>query len=253
MAKKRREEEEKEANNERWLLTYSDMITLLLVLFIVMYTMSTVNSAKFKAMAEQMGQAFGGTIDLPKIGMPPGKTKGTGGSAETPHPTASSTQGNATVKDQFQKVYQLLKQNVAAKGYQNKIIIDRGDSFILIRFKDSVLFYSDSAKMRADGVVILKYISDTLVSINSLIKKIQIEGNTAMIGPDDKYKLFAWQLSADRAIAVLTYMVQKSELTQDKMTIAGFSHYNPIASNATEAGQAMNRRVDVKITQVDEK
>jgi chemotaxis protein MotB len=249
---KHHDDDEKETNNERWLLTYSDMITLLLVLFIVMYTISTVNAQKFKSLSVQMGEAFGGKTVMNQIGMPPENTRvpsTIASSTPSSSSTSASDGADSDRKKQFEIIYNIIKENLSKMGYQDKIDVQRGDLYILIRFKDSVLFYSDNYTMKDEGLTILKYIGQTLITINPLIDKIQIEGHTANVG-ETISNVFEWQLSANRAIAVLKYFIQEDGLPQSKMSIAGYSHYIPIATNDNESGRSQNRRVEVRITQV---
>ncbi|OJU16836.1 MAG: hypothetical protein BGN88_08155 [Clostridiales bacterium 43-6] len=257
---KRHEEHEKEPNHERWLLTYSDVITLLLVLFIVMYTMSTIDSKKFKAMAENMGAAFNGdTRSGLGGGMTPDGTAVSGTNKNntvyfpttSPLKSGSKTSNDIKTPQNFDEVYGMIKDTINKNGYSNDIVVEKADSYILLRFKESVLFYPNQSNMKPDGVSILVNITKTLNSVKDVIEKIQIEGHTAKVSEESNDNFTAWQLSADRAIAVLRYMVQQSGLPQSKMSIAGYARYSPIASNDTEAGRAQNRRVEIKITQVN--
>ena len=244
-----RSDEESEGNNERWLLTYSDMITLLLVLFILMYAMSTVNSQKFKTLAKEMGKAFGGETELAGVGMP-SVNSSIRGEIPNPSPAPNSLLNNPTKVDAFQNVYEKIKKSVEDQGYQDKIVIEKGDSYILIKFRDNVLFFGDSYAIRPEGLIILRSICDTLVSVSNLIQVIQIDGHTAKIGNDNPNNFFSWELSSNRSISVLKFMAQDGGLPQSKMSIAGYADNVPVASNDTEEGRAMNRRVEVKITKV---
>jgi chemotaxis protein MotB len=89
-------------------------------------------------------------------------------------------------------------------------------------------------------------------SVNQLVATIDIAGHTAKVGEDSTADFFPWELSSDRAITVLKFFVQKCTLPQSKMTISGYSHYSPVADNGTEAGKALNRRVEIKITKVQQ-
>jgi chemotaxis protein MotB len=97
---------------------------------------------------------------------------------------------------------------------------------------------------------ILQYVGSTVKTVDSLVSSIQIAGHTAQVGQDTTTNFFAWELSSDRAITVLKFLVQKCSLPQSKMTVSGYSHYVPVATNDTEAGRATNRRVEIKVSKI---
>ena len=196
-----------------------------------------------------MGQAFGGQTELAGVGMP-SVNSSIRGEIPNPSPAPNSLLNNPTKVDDFQNVYEKIKKSVADQGYQDKIVIEKGDSYILIKFRDNVLFFGDSYEIRPEGLIILRSICDTLVSVSNLIQVIQIDGHTAKIGNDNPNNFFSWELSSNRSISVLKFMAQVGGLPQSKMSIAGYADNVPVASNDTEEGRAMNRRVEVKITKV---
>ncbi|MFZ2537534.1 MAG: flagellar motor protein MotB [Oscillospiraceae bacterium] len=263
-----RNEEEKEANSERWALTYSDMITLLLVLFILMYTMSTVDAEKYKELSTELSKTFTATNDGgkgPGLGSGDGFGIGTDSSTSSVAPNkdnssssidSSSTQadGGTDIKQpvtNFDEIYEVLKKNVESMGYGDEILLEKNSNAIHFRFKDSILFYPDSIKMRDRGKSVLQYVSKTLLSVDYLYSSVRIEGYTADIGVKGQSNLSSWKLSTDRALTVLEYMVFENGLVEEKMSIAGFSHYNPIGDNKTEAGKAKNRRVEITVTSIE--
>jgi chemotaxis protein MotB len=150
--KKRLLSSESENKNDegRWLITYSDMMNNLLILFIVLYAMSALNLNKFKALAQTFnplqkaasGQGMGGGI-------------GTGGnsSAVDGKGSVEITPDSAGVQnsDAFDELYDKVKQSLIEKGYSESISVERGVGFIYFRFKDTVLFYPDSPEMKPSG------------------------------------------------------------------------------------------------------
>lgn len=258
---KHREEEEAEGNNERWLLTYSDLITLLLALFIMFYSMSTIDAEKFKALAEQMGSTLGGGHGGGYGVLESGDSDGGSSGSSAPDPSSASSSGSSgssgsgegtQLENEFSQLYEMLKKNIEETGYADKIAIDKTNDYIHFRFKDSVLFYPDSPQMREDGFPIIQYIGDSIYDVKYLVKSILIEGHTADDGDETSSNFYAWNLSSNRAIAVLEYLVTKCNMPQSVMSTAGYSRFQPIADNATEAGRAMNRRVEITITRVAE-
>lgn len=246
MARRRRRRggshDEGHANHERWLLTYADLITLLLALFVVLYSMSSINISQYNAMMESFGEVLGSTEP------PPSDTpEGVSPVSEAP---SSPPAEQPTSENAMDSIVEEINAFIEENGYQDKISLIKGDNYILFQFSDSVLFYPDSAKLLPDAYHVLDFVAEILIDYDQYISSIEISGHTA----DDGEKVndtFAWQLSADRAIAVLNYLASAG-VDESKMYIVANSSYKPIASNETEEGRAQNRRVEIKITNNNE-
>ena len=233
--------EEHPSNHERWMLTYLDMITLLLVLFIVMYTMSTIDAKKFKALGQAFGTVLDGGSEFDNEGTPP--------SAAITSEGAVAELNTATLPEEtFDEVYKKIKKQIEENGLSGEVSIENGEDFILIRLTENALFYPDKAELRAEAFPIIGGIAKTLSQANSYIDHIKIDGHTADIGIESDTSFFSWKLSTQRALVVLEYLVKESSLNQNSMSLEAFAHYKPIADNSTEAGKAQNRRVEFYIT-----
>ncbi len=240
---KRVEEAEHEGNNERWLLTYSDMITLLLALFIMLYAMSNVDAEKYKAIAAAMGAAFN---NPPVVGEGTGSTSasGTTGSA-----AGGNTGGNTASNLNMSQLYEQLNNYVKEAGLETQIEVSGTNDYVAINLKDSVLFVPDSPEMLPGGEPILVSIEKLLEAAYVQIGHITIKGHTAYIAGQDspQSEQFGWTLSSERALNVLNAFTRNG-MPPNKFSIEGCSHYAPVASNDTEDGRAKNRRVEIYIT-----
>ena len=225
MARKRRSEEEEggHENSERWLLTYSDMITLLLALFIIMYGMSTENQAKMQAMSQALSNAFNGSAS--EAGAGTGTGTGTG--------EGNGTATDLASLDPLQSIYEQL---------------ERTEHSISIRLRDALLFEGNSSQLSQESLPTLEKVSSAIQKVYGGVNHITITGNTADLGNRDAAnERDSWQLSVDRAVKVLNELTAAG-LMPDKMSIEGNSHYHPIADNSTKEGRAKNRRVEITIT-----
>lgn len=230
-------EEDKKENGERWLLTYSDLITLLLALFIIMYGMSSENTGKLAEMSEALSQAFNGSAvsavqadtDAAAIGK-------------------DGVSGVNVSSDPLQDVYDQLSSYVKLEGLEEEINMIKSDHSISIRLRDSLLFKGNSAELNPGSMKTLEKVSSVITQVYKQVNHITITGNTADLGHRDRVnEADSWQLSVDRAVKVLNVLTDKG-LTSDKLSIEGNSHYNPVASNDTPEGRAANRRVEITIT-----
>ena len=227
MRRRYTEAEGEKDNSERWLLTYSDMITLLLALFIILYGMSSVDTMKLKEMSHGLEQVLNHT------GQVSGSTIGDSVSISA---------------ENLDNVYLALKAYIADHSLGNMIDVSSNGSAVSIHLKDAMLFQPDTAILLPESKPVIQEISTSLEAIYSDINHITITGNTADLGHyDAANEADSWQLSVNRAVSVLNQMTTMG-LEPGKMSIEGNSHYNPIASNDTEEGRAKNRRVEITIT-----
>lgn len=236
---------EGKGSNDRWLLTYSDMITLLLALFIILYSMSTVDTKKTAQMAENFATALNNgqtTGTGHTAGQTSGKGSGTGGTG-----TGAKGLGTATQKDALDEIYSILSNYVDQNHLENQIGLDNTDSYVRIHLKDKLMFVPNSATMLPASQPALKEIEQAITQIYDRVDTITISGNTADVGEHTTASdQVSWRLSTDRAVTVLNAMVGYG-LEEDKLSIEGYAHFNPVASNNNEAGRAKNRRVEITI------
>ncbi len=233
--KKKPSENEKEGNSERWLLTYSDMITLLLALFIILYSMSTVDAKKTAKVAQQFANVLG---------------TGTSASAGTGKGTGSGTgtgNGAGAQMDALDQVYDILQKYVDKNNLQSSINLDNTDNYVKIHLNNVLMFKPDSAEMLPASQPVLKEIAGAISQVYDRVDHITISGHTADTGERSlATDQVSWRLSTERAVTVLTSLVGDG-MQQDKLSIEGYGYFNPIASNNNETGRAKNRRVEITI------
>lgn len=232
------DEEELKENGERWLLTYSDLITLLLALFIIMYGMSTENQTKVQALSEALTEAFNGK--------PPAQEQQIENHGQK-EAKGEKTSDMAAI-DPLQSIYDQLNGYIKQENLQKDMELLKTNHSISIRLKDNLLFKGDSTDLNPQSFSTLDKVSSVISKVYSEVHHITITGNTADLGNRDALnEADSWQLSVNRAVKILNNMTADG-VPPEKMSIEGNSHYNPVASNATEQGRASNRRVEITIT-----
>lgn len=209
----------------------------------MLYAMSVIDKEKFENLSKQMSKVL---ADMPIEEVVPtpeyevnGETLPEFDAVETPDTT-----------DDFDEVYEQLKEKIEEYGYEDIIALEKGEGYLNFRFGDNALFYPDSAVMKNENTKILKDIGDILNGIDHITQSIEIGGHTAVAHGGVTSSFFAWELSADRAIAVLKFLVNECHMPQSKMVVAGYSRYHPVAPNDNEESRKLNRRVEIKITRV---
>ena len=124
----------------------------------------------------------------------------------------------------------------------------RGPEGPVVRIKDSVLFDSGSEEVKAGGATILRGIAEEIAAKPS--KGIRVEGHTdndPVTRTKDRYPLGNLQLSAARAVRVASILIREGRIPAEKVSVAGFGEWRPIAGNTTAEGKRRNRRVEIAV------
>ncbi|WHE06657.1 flagellar motor protein MotB [Thermoanaerobacterium thermosaccharolyticum] len=227
------DDEEKKENSERWLLTYSDMITLLMIFFIVLYTISTVNSQKFQQIAASLGKTFDGTNYV--VG------QYSGNSILNSIKTTNNTNTDNAIESQLDK---LIKQN----NLQNMVTYKIDERGFVISLNDTLLFDTGSADVKPDQKA-------TLIKIGNILKAmpnyIRVEGHTDNVPINNSQFHSNWELSVIRATNVVEILVNDVKIDPAKISAVGYGEYRPIVPNDSDKNRQLNRRVDIVIMNSD--
>lgn len=275
-ARRRRpvEPEGAEANHERWLLTYADMITLLMVLFIVLFAISVVDKKKFAQLADGLSHNLDATTKVLPAGtgvMSGGKTPSDDQGqldSDPANPLSPITDVSVTTpltQQQQQQLKQdetkqnLLKQEhesladaekqieaaLKAKGLQNSVSFDITSRGLVVSIvTDQVLFDTGKADLKPIGQQVLDAVAPAL---RTLPNDISIEGHTDNVPISGGLFASNWELSAVRATTVLRYLVANDALPANRLSATGYADTRPIVPNDSPAHQQQNRRVAVVV------
>ena len=247
-------EEEEHENHERWLVTYADMLTVLMALFLVMYAMSVVDQTKAEKLAGSVREYFG---DGPTL------VDGGSGLLDTPSAPASSEeqltvdiQAAVTALDEkksrekaiaaenheLAEVQRRITASLTGKGLQNSVryVIDERGLVVTI-VTDEVLFDLGSADLLPAGRAVLDGIGPALVPLPN---PVTVEGHTDDLPISGGRFATNWELSTERATTVLRYIMTSQKIPAKRLSAAGFADQRPLVAN-TPAQRAVNRRVEV--------
>lgn len=227
-------------NSERWLLTYSDLITLLLVFFIVLYTISQQDAAKFQAVAESLNSALTGSKEV--VGQSPGISQIPGNNGF--HLDVSNAEKEKAEQNRLKEIKKEVEELAKKEGLQSSISVTLEERGVAIRIVDRVLFESGYADLTPQADKILRSIAKILYSSQG--QYIRIEGHTDNVPITGRFAS-NWELSSSRATNVLRLFIDKSGINPRILSAVGYGEYRPIASNNTEEGRSKNRRVEIVI------
>jgi chemotaxis protein MotB len=238
--RKRKEEPEAKDNEDRWLLTYSDMITLIMVLFVVLYAQSKVEVTKFNALAESLSNAF----NMPGVQA----REGEGGhslsptdAVLTPPPGTGLSPKKSPKRDSFQEK---ARSTLATEIKTGSIHVSTEARGIVLALAGDSFFKSGSANLEEGTIATLSKVAELL---RGLPNPIAVEGhsdNTLMARDDPMGSNL--MLSAARAVAV-TEALELLDLPKERLSATGFGDTKPARPNDTPEGRAYNRRVEILI------
>ncbi|WP_264174213.1 flagellar motor protein MotB [Clostridium estertheticum] len=237
--------EEKEGNSERWLLTYSDLITLLMILFVVMYASSSADTTKYKQLAQSLNVAFsGGGASIIGSDTATSVTNSTVTVVDPPETTTNAANSKTAEENNMENIKKnvdtYLKQNGLASSVSTKID-ERG---LEVSLKTSLLFDVGTAGVKEDSAKKLISIGKILNHVNNYVR---IEGHTDSTPMSNNEFKSNWQLSAFRATNVTELLISKAGISPKKISAVAYGDSRPVATNTTTAGKAKNRTVDIII------
>ncbi|HVN48892.1 MAG TPA: flagellar motor protein MotB [Bacteroidota bacterium] len=214
-------------NTDRWLLTYSDLITLLLGLFVILYGMSKIDTEKYGQVVAALGGVFGretaGVLNGNDHVMPGGVSP---------------------LQAERNRILSTLEKALGGTQKQGLVTFSQNERGVTVHLMEALLFNSGSADLKSSSYKIL----DTLGSIiKRLPNDIRIEGHTDDVPIHTDRFPSNWHLSVNRAVNTGYYMLNQYGLNAEKVSVVGYAEYRPLVPNTSEENRARNRRVDIII------
>lgn len=247
-----KKKQEKKPNHERWLLTYSDLITLLMIFFVVLYASSKIDTNKYKIMAESLNAALGGGSNVIKLSDSAVGADNKEFPADTNTQDTNDTQGDnnkntATIQSETDKMQEIKKQldsYLQKNGLSSSVTSTITERGLVVSLKDAAFFDSGQASIRQNyqGTII-----QIAKIINQMGNYIRVEGHTDNVPISNSQFKSNWELSVIRATNVTELLIGSANISPYKISAVGYGEYRPIADNSTEAGRAKNRRIDIVV------
>lgn len=213
----------------RWLLTYADLITLLMIFFVMMYAISSVDSKKYNALRSSLQSAL---------------RTGAGSSAVLPYDGASAIDLPAARQQENAAFSDIINKVQGAVPNQQAVAFSVDERGLTIRFLDNVLFDLGRAELRPDARQLLGPVAQALAGVNNYVR---VEGYTDDLPINTVQYPSNWELSAARAINVTRYLIQQYGLDPKRFSSLGYGEYRPLYPNTSEQNRQKNRRVDIVI------
>lgn len=213
--------------------TYGDLITQILIFFVLLFSFSSVDRDKFNAAMLSLQ----GSLGIIEGGM----------TLEKGDFIEGGEIGELMISAQEQREFESLQgkvEQIIAGDNLNGIQVNLDERGLLIRFVEGVLFDSGKADIKNEAKAILDKLAPLLIETH---KHIRIEGHTDNLPINTREFPSNWELSTCRAVNVVKYMIEKHNFSPYILSAAGYGEYRPIAPNDSAKNRALNRRVDIII------
>ncbi len=232
-------------NAERWLLTYADLMNLLLILFIILFAMSQVDTQKFQQLSQSLSAAFGSGSNSVLQGSAQGNSL-----IDFPATMPSPVIPAELEEKQIDGIAQEVREIIKGQGLEGSIDVKRQERGVVISINERLFFKSGSAVIEKESEdKVLKIGNDILAKIPN--KHIRIEGHTDNVPIKSAIFPSNWELSSARATSVLRILVEKSKIDPKLISAVGYGEFTPLVPNDSDANREKNRRVDIVILTQD--
>ncbi|MGN6576156.1 MAG: OmpA/MotB family protein [Nocardioides sp.] len=263
--RRERRHQEEHTNHERWLITYADMITLLMVLFIVLFAISQVDQKRFEMLREGMAAGFGHEPSpfqgdqtvLAEAGAQPiapvqPQLEETVRKTTQEQPSTNQVKARQDAYDEakaevarLQELRRRIAQALRAAGLLHDVsmkIDQRGLRVSLV--SRHIVFRANLADLSPRGAQVLDVLAPVL---RTLPNQIDVAGHTNQVKVKPKYYPTDWELSAARAVTVLRYLTEVRDVPSRHLSAVAYGHERPLVDPAKPGSQALNKRVDIVV------
>jgi chemotaxis protein MotB len=237
---RKKHKHEEHVNLERWLVSYADFVTLLFIVFLILFSMSAIDVKKFQALKESFSDITGSGASL--VMPAPGSTT----TPTTNVNTGKAKKKNDTAAEQerFEEIKEKMEQYAQAKGLDKNVKVNMDQNGINITITGTILFANGDASLQPEAKKIIK---DMFGFINSIDNPLRIEGHTDNVPIRTAQYPSNWELSSARAMNLVRYLAEEYKIKPERLSGAGYGEYHPVAPNDTPENRAKNRRVEIMI------
>jgi chemotaxis protein MotB len=229
-----------EGGGDRWLVSYSDFITLLMVLFVVLYSMGQTDIKKYKQMAESMRMAFSVGAASKVVDA---QINSAAGTSEDGSPNPITVPGLPQKAPESQEVAGELTSMLKSSDLGDAVSVQTNIEGVLISISEKLVFTPGTAQLQSEAYPVLDTIIKMLMPIDN---QIRIVGHTDTTPPSDSHYANNWELSVGRAMIISQYMIDHG-IAPTRITISGRGEYQPIFDNDTEEHRQLNSRADIVV------
>jgi len=232
----------------RWMVSYADFVTLLFVLFVVLYSMGQTDVQRYKEMAESFKAAFSSGSGGPARVVSPMIDSSGGMSEDSGQPAPIVVEGMQRESSSGAEVASDLVNMLNESNLSSDVSVQNNIEGVLIALSEKLLFVEGTTQLNPDAYPVL---DNVVAMMLPLANDIRVVGYTDNTLPQDPKYLNNWELSVGRAFLVLDYLIQKG-IDPRRLTASGRGENLPIFPNDTPEHRALNNRVDIVVVYLKE-
>jgi len=264
MSKRRKRGNESGGGAPEWMTTFSDLMTLLLTFFILLYSFSSVSNDKFMKAAGSLQDSFVGSgqksiltggqwipekneeaeIDDSAALSEMEAAAVEAAKAEIAQAEVLASEGKTmiAVDPEVIKMYQEVIDFIEKNGLSEELSLSMDADGVYMNVKEAILFHPGSAVITESGTAALQKVAEL---VGNFENKVVIEGHTDNVPHHDQKFESNWELSAGRAISVLRHLAEQQNIDPARLSAVGYGEYHPLEPNDTAEQRAVNRRVNI--------
>jgi chemotaxis protein MotB len=237
------------ANNERWLVSYADFITLLFAFFVVLYSTSKADQKKQAAVSASINSAFSTLGVFADTSRHSDGANPKTGATDQPVIPMNIVMGEdvlapANVKQDLEQIRRKLQQTLSNQIAQHTVSIQMGHDGLVISLREAGFFNSGSATPHPETLDTLRQVA---AALSQTPYDLRIEGHTDNIPIHTDEFDSNWELSTARATRIARLLLDLNTMPPDRLSASGYAEFHPVAGNDTPDGRAENRRVDLVV------
>jgi len=233
---RKKKDEDKPRGSPGWMTTYSDMVTLLLTFFVMLFAVSEIDKAKYDQIAYSLRGALGGLPSVLERG-------------RSPQDEAFSVLDPVVaVTPEFEIFYDSLQELLEDEELAGLIDIFMEERGLVVSFKEKLFFDIGSVEIKPAAGDLLRRVGEILARGGHLIR---VEGHTCDLPINTERFPSNWELSVGRATNVTRFLIEQAGIAPNRLSATGYAEFRPVVPNDSEECRAQNRRVDIVLISME--
>ncbi|WP_300667701.1 flagellar motor protein MotB [Desulfoluna sp.] len=223
----------------QWMCTFSDLVTLLMCFFVLLFAMSTIQEETFKELVQSLRSALG-VQQVPETGTREGLVMNSDSDTHEPKDHAVDELGGMVQKE-MEEIVSDVRELIMFNKLGGQVRVEETEDGAVITIADMVIFGPGESRLSENGRIVMEKVAMVLAQFHY---PVTVSGHTDAMPMDNRDYASNWELSTGRATSVVRFLISMG-IDPTQLKAQGFAHYRPVADNRTPEGRSKNRRVEI--------